>query len=343
MTPPRPTEERLLTRLLDADGGFVPGQELQELLGISRPAIWKWVEKLGSQGIRIEAKRHYGYRFAGEPEALNALLLRAYRPLVLHCPEICFYDEVDSTNSVAERLIAEGRQTPFVVIAARQTAGRGRRGREWHSPSAGGLQASFAFRPERAPRDMPAITLWLGLAIARHLRDRLQLPVFVKWPNDLLLRGKKLAGMLTEARIDADHIRDLVFGLGLNLFADPDAWPDAVRAVATTVREHLPPALAISWHRLVAELLGVTVGAYKTYLQGPVGAEMQRLWPSFDALAGRRVTVRGGAFPLTGTAIGIDDASRLLIRLPDGQERAVNAGEVTLGSGDGEGTAGQSR
>lgn len=328
----RPTEERLLTRLLDADGDFVPGQKLQDLLGISRPAIWNWVEKLAVQGIRIEAKRHYGYRLVSEPGELNGLLLRAYRPLVLDCPLIHFFDEVESSNSTAERLIAENAETPFVVIARSQSAGRGRRGRSWHSPANGNLYASFAFRPQRAPQDMPAITLWLGLAIARQLRERLQLPVFVKWPNDLLLGGRKLAGMLTEARIDADQIRDLVFGLGLNLFADTSDWPEDVRQVATNIQDHLTPGTTLSWHRLIAELLGAVARAYKSYLKGSSHGEMQQLWPEYDALRGRSVTVHGDARALTGTVLGIDERCRLLIRLPNGQSHAVQAGEVSIGS-----------
>jgi BirA family transcriptional regulator, biotin operon repressor / biotin---[acetyl-CoA-carboxylase] ligase len=230
-TSARPTDERLLTQLLDAVGEFVPGQKLQAVLGVSRPAIYQCVERLASQGIVIEARRHYGYRLVEEPVVFSEVLLRAYRPLILGCPPIHFFDTVDSTNTIAERLLAVEVVTPFVVVGREQTAGRGRRGRVWHSPDAGNLYASFAFRPQRPPREMPPITLWLGIAVARLLRDRLSLPVMVKWPNDLLLHGRKLAGMLTEARIDADSLRDLVYGLGLNLRADTRSWPEEVRAV----------------------------------------------------------------------------------------------------------------
>jgi BirA family biotin operon repressor/biotin-[acetyl-CoA-carboxylase] ligase len=328
----RSTEERILTQLLDAAGDYVPGQTLQRILGISRPAIYQCVERLGQQDIVIEAKRHSGYRLAREPERLNAILLQAYRPLVLGCPMIHFLDTVDSTNSVAERYVAEGRTTPFVVLSREQTAGRGRRGRVWHSPDEGNLYASFAFRPELPPRDMPPITLWLGLAVARSLRRQLELPVMVKWPNDLLLEGRKLAGMLTEARIDADTMRDLVFGLGLNLRAETRQWPAEVRAVATAVSAHLPVEKTLSWHRLVVEILAEVVRAYQAYLKVPGARILQDAWNDYDALAGQTVEVQGRSGPLRGLADGIDAGGNLRLRLPDGAVYPVGSGEVTIGT-----------
>jgi len=330
----RSTDERLLSLLLDAGGDYVAGQKLQGVLGVSRPAIHQGVERLGNLGIVIEGRRHYGYRLVEEPAVFTEILLRAYRPLVLGCPEIHFLDTVASTNSVAERLLAEGRPTPFVVLAREQTAGRGRRGRVWHSPSEGNLYASFAFRPQRPPHEMPPITLWLGVAVAACLRERLQLPVMVKWPNDLLVGGRKLAGMLTEARIDADALRDLVFGLGLNLQADTGKWPEEVRAVATSVAAHLPDGvLHPSWHRLTVELLAAVVRAYDQFIAEPTSEELCRRWPEFDALAGKSVQITGPDGPLVGAAAGIDELGRLQLRLPDGTLRPLSAGEVTLGSG----------
>lgn len=332
MVPERSTEERLLSRLLDATGDFVAGQKLQEILGISRAAIYQCVERLGHQGIVIEAKRHHGYRIVEEPAVLTEILLKAYRPLVLGCPEIHFFDSVDSTNSVAERFIAEGRETPFVVVGREQTAGRGRRGRAWHSPDAGNLYASFAFRPTRPPRDMPPITLWLGMAVARSLRDHLDLPVMVKWPNDLLLHGRKLAGMLTEARMDADSLRDLVFGLGLNLQADTSQWPEEVRAVATSAAEHLPPDHGISWHRLVVQIFADVIRAYHRFIAAPDASELCERWGEFDALAGTSVQVQGVSDPIVGVAEGIDQGARLRLRLPDNSILLVSSGEVTIGT-----------
>lgn len=333
LMPDRPTDERLLTLLLNATGDYVPGSRLQEALGVSRPAIHQTVERLGAQGIVIEARRHYGYRLVEEPAELTEVVLRAYRPLVLGCPEIVFFDSVDSTNSLAERFLAEGRETPFVVIGREQTAGRGRRGRRWHSPGGGNLYASFAFRPVRPPREMPPITLWLGLAVARAVRRVLELPVMVKWPNDLLLHGRKVAGMLTEARIDADYLRDLVFGLGLNLHADLDRWPEDVRGVATTLGEHLHPGLTPSWHRVVVEVLAEVVRAYQAYIRGEAAESLAAEWSQYDALAGRLITAQGPRGPVQGRAAGIDPSGQLRLRRENGEELLVHAGEVTIGSG----------
>ncbi len=327
----RPTDERFLTLLFDATGDYVPGARLEERLGVSRPALHQCAEKLRKLGYRIEARRHHGYRLVEEPEGLSALSLAAYRPLVLGAPEMFFLDEVDSTNSAAEKRLAEGVATPFAVIADHQTAGRGRFGRPWHAGVGESLLVSLAFRPRRAPREMPSITLWLGLAVARYLREALDLPVMVKWPNDLLLHGRKVAGMLTEARMDADQLRDLVFGLGLNLRGDPAAWPTEVRERATTLQAHLAPSLERSWSRETVRPLAALNQAYERFLEGPIGDDLVRLWPDFDALAGRTVTLAERDGPLTGTALGIDPEGRLRLRLADGHERTFAAGEVTLG------------
>jgi BirA family biotin operon repressor/biotin-[acetyl-CoA-carboxylase] ligase len=328
----QPTQEHLLTLLLDASGDFVAGRALQERLGVSRPAIHQIVERLRPLGFEIEAKRHSGYRILAEPQVTNQLIFDAYRPLVLGMPKVHYYEETDSTNSTAERLLAEGAETPFVVVAGSQTAGRGRRGRRWHSPSGGDLYASFAFHPNRSPREMPSITLWFGLSLARFLREQLGVPVKLKWPNDLLLDGRKLAGMLTEARIDADQIRDLIFGLGLNLLSDVEEWPPEVRAVATSLRDAGGDELRHWRHRFLSRLFAAVCQAYKAFETGEVTGELPQLWKEFDALRGKTITLQASKEGVEGVAEGIDSEGRLVLRLPSGSLQAFSAGEVTIGT-----------
>jgi|TARA_B110000438_G_scaffold302139_1_gene358923 BirA family biotin operon repressor/biotin-[acetyl-CoA-carboxylase] ligase len=328
-----PTHEHLLTLLLDATGDFVAGRVLEDRLKVSRPAIHQIVEKLRGLGFEIEARRHSGYRLLREPLVSSALLYDAYQPLVLGAPKVYYFEEIDSTNSAAERLLSEGSPTPFVVVAGSQTAGRGRLGRRWHSPSGGDLYASFAFHPRRPPRDMPSITLWFGLAIAQFLKAELGLDVKVKWPNDLILDERKLAGMLTEARVDADQIRDLVFGIGLNVLSDPEEWPPEVRAVATSLRRAGAEGL-IEWrHRFLVRLFAAVCRAYNTFMSGTALEELVQHWPEFDALCGRTVEVHSPKEARTGVVEGIDREGQLCLRMPDGGLESFFAGEVTIGSG----------
>lgn len=320
---------QLLGTLLATRGDFVPGSILTEALGISRVAVWGRLEKLREQGLQIEAQRQRGYRLVAEPEELNEVLLRAYAVQIGVGADLYFRATIDSTNSEAERLLAAGVEAPFVVVANEQTAGRGRMGRGWHSPQRGNMYASFAFRPKLSPREMPMITLWFGLAVAGCLRDRFGLPVQVKWPNDLLLEGRKVAGMLTEARIDADQARDLVFGLGLNIAADTNTWPEAVRQRATTLAAAAPKPLSVN--ETAMAVIQSVFGAYARFAAGD--RDISRDWDKFDALAGQRIDTERGGKRLEGVARGIDSSGRLRVHLDDGSEILLHSGEVTLGSG----------
>jgi len=202
----------ILQALLKADSDFVSGNDLAEKLGVSRVSIWGRMEQLRSQGFEFEAVTRKGYRITKKPESLNPLLAQAYLTNPEECPDLVFLTTIDSTNDHATRLLANDYEAPFFVISNQQTLGRGRMGRKWHSPPSSNLYLSFGSRPYVRPDRMQLFTLWMGVYVARHLRDWLDLDIGLKWPNDLFYNGKKLGGMLTEARVDADSLRELIFG-----------------------------------------------------------------------------------------------------------------------------------
>jgi len=321
---------QILDRLLAAGDTAVSGAALARELGLSRVAIWARLDRLRHEGLPIDAGPRRGYRLIGEPATLHSGLLRAHLRR-LNAPDAALVlPEVDSTNSEAERQLADGRATPFVVLASAQTRGRGRFGRTWHSPDEGNLYLSAAFRPTLAPDRMPGFTLWMGLRLCDHLHQATGLDLRLKWPNDLLFNGRKLAGMLTEARIDVDRMRDLVFGFGLNINADPAAWPAEVAAVATSLRAAAGGA-PLPYHATAAGLVAAVINAASDYFTGHTAAR-DTLWDRYNALAGREVTVQGRDGPLRGRVAGLAADSGLRLVLADGSETVVHAGEVTLAS-----------
>jgi BirA family biotin operon repressor/biotin-[acetyl-CoA-carboxylase] ligase len=308
--------------------GHVSGAALAERLGVSRVAVWQQMEKLRAQGFVFEGVRARGYRLAAGPAALCAPLVSAH--LAAHgggCP-LTLLDEVDSTNDEAARQLAAGRPAPFAVLARRQTRGRGRLGRAWHSSDAGNLYASFAFRPHLAPVRMHTFTLWMGVNVCELLANFAGAAPGLKWPNDLLFAGRKAGGMLTEARVDADEIRDLVFGLGLNVNARATAWPGELRGRAVSLAEHTGTPLDLN--RLAAALVGRVLLAYDRFVDGSYADTFADLWHRHDVLRGREVTVLQGAERVGGTALGIDDEGALILRTAKGRTRRFRAGEVTL-------------
>lgn len=328
--PPLDPDTRLLSLLLDGKGGFVSGQRLTDALGISRVAVWGRLEKLREQGIGIEAQRHRGYRMTEEPEFLHHRLLEAYAYRLGIRAEIHFHAAIDSTNSEAERLLASAVEAPFVVVASEQTAGRGRMGRQWHSPDKGNLYTSFAFRPQVPPRDLSVITLCFGLALAKALHREAELPVRIKWPNDLLLDGRKIAGMLTEARIDADQTRDLVFGLGLNIAADTNSWPEEIQRMATTLRQNAKKPLSVN--HVAAVAIQTVLQTAARFFSGQ-RQELLADWDAYDALGGETIHTTWRGEKISGKTAGIDREGRLRLVQTSGEEVVVHAGEVSIGSG----------
>lgn len=240
-------------------------------------------------------------------------------------------EETGSTNADAAKMLAAGTpEGDFAVVANTQTAGRGRVGRKWASAQPGNLYLSCGFRPSALPPERLAnFTLWLGVAVAKMLREKFGVPALVKWPNDIFCAGKKLAGMLTEAHADAGRVRGIVFGLGLNVNLDPATLPPEVRGIATSMRSALGGA-PLDVNRVCAETLAAVERAYADFLAGTHAAALAALWGKFDLLAGRSVTAIYGDEEIAGTAQGVDSRGSILIRDASGAVRAFSAGDVTL-------------
>lgn len=325
------TDIRILRALIDDPKAFINGQELAGTLQMSRVGVWKRLRKLEKAGLKIEAVRNRGYRIQSEPPAPMEALMRAWLDRETVDMPVFWHQSIGSTNTEAERLLAEGQATPFAVASAEQTTGRGRMGRSWHSPAEGNLYISFAFRPGIQPRRMQSITLFLGLRICKFLNQRYNLPVRIKWPNDLMLHGKKVCGILTEARVDADTIRDLVFGMGLNINSRVDRWPEEVRNMASSLAAENGEALP--FHELSALIAGLVEESYQHFLIDPENPKLLEDWPQYDFLHSRQLAFEHNHRRFDGTAEGINPQGQLIVRETNGTRHALSAGEVSIGSG----------
>lgn len=324
-----PTVEHVILReLLAREPGWVSGTALASKLGISRVAIWQHMEKLRAAGFEFEAQRSRGYRIAARPGTLHPQLIETQLRVRPKGFSLLVLDEVDSTNDEAARQLAADRPTPFAVLARRQTRGRGRLGRVWHSESPANLYASFAFRPRVEPERMQTFTLWMGLNLCELLANFANVAPGLKWPNDILFNGRKAGGMLTEARIDADEIRDLVFGLGLNVNAPAGGWPADLARRAVSLAEVTGAELDLN--RLAAALVGRVLLAYQTFVDREHLRLFADLWHKYDVLRGRPIALLEGGRRHTGTVTGLDDDGALLLRDAQGKVLRFRAGEVTI-------------
>jgi BirA family biotin operon repressor/biotin-[acetyl-CoA-carboxylase] ligase len=322
-------DTQVLLPFLRAKGQFVSGSAIAEELDLSRVSVHNHLERLKSSGFEFAAIRNKGYQLTKEPTGFHPVLFDALLALE-PCPffkdhiALC---EVDSTNTVAERELSAGRPTPFFVVADSQTAGRGRRGRSWHSPEHKNLYLSIALRPSLPPSRLQTITLWLGLRLCQLLRDTHALPVQIKWPNDLLIHGRKIAGMLTEARVDSEFTRDLVFGLGLNVNASDDDFPEELRAIASSLSLNLGHPLNLS--RLAHQIVLHLAESIEDYLNNDFARELAHQWPEFDFLRGQRVSTD----QIDGIVLGITQNGSLRVERDDGSTAILHSGEVSLRKG----------
>jgi BirA family biotin operon repressor/biotin-[acetyl-CoA-carboxylase] ligase len=319
------SEELVLAFLAEAGDEVVSGEAISDKLGLSRAAVWKHVRSLRSQGYRIEAVPARGYRLVEIPDRLGALEVK---PLLgthdlgqtLHCLE-----ETESTSDLAKALAEQGAAHGEVVIAERQTAGRGRRGRGWESPPRLNLYLSVVLRPDLPPQRAPELTLVAAVAVCDACRQA-GVDAGIKWPNDVLAGDRKVAGILTELAAEPDAVHWVVLGIGVNLNAGAEDFPPELRGLATSLRlergEPVPRAL------FAAALLGQLEHWLDRHAEEGFPA-IRDAWRERSATLGREVRVEVEGGELDGVAEDLDETGALLVRCGDRRIR-VSAGDVRL-------------
>jgi BirA family biotin operon repressor/biotin-[acetyl-CoA-carboxylase] ligase len=321
------TAERILTLLRREP--VVSGEALSAALGVSRAAVWKHVEALRAEGYRIEARRARGYALTSSPDRLLPAEIARHLTSARFGHRLECFETIDSTNVHAARLAREGAPEGTLVLAERQTQGRGRLGRSWVSPARVNLYASFILRPRLAPADAPQLALAAAVAVARALSDLAPGRVAIKWPNDCLLDGRKVAGILTEMDAEVDRVRAVVLGIGVNLNATARAFPTELRTTATSVL--LATGTRVDRPRFTAGLCATLEAVYDRVVRDGF-AVVAPEWESYSCLTGRRVTVDCSGRRSEGTVRGIDPTGRLVLDGTTGEER-IMAGDVSIVNG----------
>ncbi|MEO5802076.1 MAG: biotin--[acetyl-CoA-carboxylase] ligase, partial [Verrucomicrobiota bacterium] len=230
-------DAEILRSLRKTETNGVSGAELSQKLGVSRAAIWARIEELRSLGYDIEASPHLGYRLVSVPDVLHADDLRSRLSGVkVVGRDIRVFQETTSTNDVVEKLARDGVKEGVVVFAESQTKGRGRLGRKWISPVGKGLWFSVLLRPDLRPQAATQLTVAAATALARAIRRQTNLSTEIKWPNDILIRGKKVAGILTELSAELDQVKYLILGMGVDVNLTASEFPPDLRKIATSLK-----------------------------------------------------------------------------------------------------------
>jgi BirA family transcriptional regulator, biotin operon repressor / biotin---[acetyl-CoA-carboxylase] ligase len=321
------TDAKILSALRAHPGG-VSGAQLAEQLGISRAAIWSRIEELRHVGYDIEAGPHFGYRLVSSPDALHAddLLARLGKTKIIG-RDLQVFEQTTSTNDVMEKLARDGVKEGVAVFAESQTRGRGRLGRKWISPAHKGLWFSILLRPDLRPQETTQLTVASAIALRRAVKSVTGLSPEIKWPNDLLIGGKKVAGILTELSAEVDRVRHIILGIGVDVNQDAAEFPVELRKTATSLK--IETGETISRAELAVAILRELDLDYARICGGKFSAVADE-WESGCATIGKNVTVHIGDRQIRGRAESLDDDGALLVRTEHGRLERIIGGDVTL-------------
>lgn len=321
-------DNKILDLLRDSGGSYVSGEELCKTAGISRAAIWKRIEKLREEGYDIEALPHLGYRLIGIPDALLPSEIKLNLKTRYLGKEIISYKKVDSTNTSAYELAERGLAEGSVIFADEQLRGKGRHGRIWQSRPGCGIYMSCVLRPRMTPNEIPKITLVAAVAVAKAIRDYTGLNAMIKWPNDILINGRKVCGILTEMKAEQDLIDFIILGIGVNVNTKVKDLPRGASSLKEESRA-LRGGEDISRVELAKKILETLEEYYNTLKKKGSGSIIEE-WKEFSAMLGSRVKVLLPNRTFEADAHNIDPDGALVVRLDSGVLEKISSGDVVM-------------
>ena len=318
-------KEEILKMLRETDG-YISGQELCNKFGVSRTAIWKVMKQLKEAGYNIEAQQNKGYHIVSAPDVMDAAELKSiWKPKWVGC-EILYFDSIDSTNTKAQELAEKGYPSGTLVVADKQIAGKGRRGRNWESPSGCGIFMTLMLKPDINPNNASMLTLVSALAVAKALADITGKDAKIKWPNDIVIDGRKVCGILTEMSAQFDYINNIVIGIGINV--NNRSFPEEISATASSLRL-LSGGKKYRRAEIIEKIMEYFEKYYSIFLETE---DLSALVNEYDAMLvnmKKQVKVLDPKEPFEGKAMGITKTGELIVDTWESR-KLVSSGEVSV-------------
>lgn len=321
-------KNKILEELKANNGQPVSGEEMSRKLGISRTAVWKHIGRLRSEGYNIESQTNSGYRLVGSPDVLTISELEPFLHTGFIGRNIIYLENVDSTNNYAKKAAEAPFKEGTVIIAEEQSLGRGRLGRHWVSPRGKGVWMSIMLKPDILPADAPKLAIVTAYAVANALCSCCSLEARIKWPNDIVAGGRKICGILTEMSAEADEIKYVVIGIGINANIELDDFGPEVSKIATSIS--IENGSPVSRKVLAASVLDEFEKVYTDFVEsGSIGFLLDG-YRDKSAVLGKEIRVISKKEEITGLAVDISEQGHLVLRLEDGALREVMSGEVSV-------------
>lgn len=305
---------------------YVSGQDICNQLGVSRTAIWKNIKALKDAGYQIDSVNNRGYKLLAEPDLIHEAGIRHFKNTRWLGENIFYRDTMDSTNTQAKRMGENDAPDGTLVITECQTAGKGRRGRSWVSPTGVNCYFTILLRPEVPANRASMITLIAAMALARAVKEVTGLDTMIKWPNDVIANGRKLCGILTESSTDLEYINYLVVGIGVN--CNQAEFPEEIKDVASSIC--LETGKKVNRCQLLGSFLNHFEVYYETFLQTEDLSQLEVEYNHLLVNRNREVKIIEKDRERVLTAIGIDKNGALLVKDAQGNQEAIISGEVSV-------------
>lgn len=303
---------------------YISGELLSQTLNISRTAVWKHIKKLQAQGYEIKANGKLGYQLMFEPQPIELSRLQAAKFSSFNL-KFTYKDQVDSTQLEAKQLAEAGAEQGTIVLAEQQLKGKGRLGRVWHSPFGKGIWMSLILRPDVSLQFAPQLTLLLAVALCHTIRTQLNLPAMIKWPNDVLINGKKCSGILLESVAEEQRLKYVIAGIGINVNMTSDDYPEEIGAIATSLRieadRYIDRTLFLNsfFHVLDEYLVQYAKEGFS-----PIASK----WEQYADGFGMVKEIKQGQHTFYATPIKLDESGALWVQHEDGKEEKLFAAEI---------------
>lgn len=315
-----------ILRLLRSADGYISGQELCNRFGVSRTAVWKAINQLKEAGYEIEAQQNKGYRLMAAPDLMTEAEIKSLMHTDWVAKEVLYFDTIDSTNTKAQELAEKGYQSGTLVVADKQESGKGRRGRSWVSPSGTGVFMTLMIKPDINPNNASMLTLVAALAVAKAITSVTGEEALIKWPNDIVVNGKKVCGILTEMNAQFDYINHIVVGIGINVHNE--SFPEEISQMASSL---MIEAGGKRFHRaqIIAETMSYFEQYYDTFLKTQDLSALVRGYDELLVNRNKSVRVLDPKEPFDGKAMGITPKGELIVDTWESR-KLVSSGEVSV-------------
>lgn len=315
-----------ILRLLRSADGYISGQELCNRFGVSRTAVWKAINQLKEAGYEIEAQQNKGYRLMAAPDLMTEAEIKSLMHTEWVAKEVLYFDTIDSTNTKAQELAEKGYPSGTLVVADKQESGKGRRGRSWVSPSGTGIFMTLMIKPDINPNNASMLTLVAALAVAKAITSVTGEEALIKWPNDIVVNGKKVCGILTEMNAQFDYINHIVVGIGINVHNE--SFPEEISQMASSL---MIEAGGKRFHRaqIIAETMSYFEQYYETFLKTQDLSALVREYDELLVNRNKSVRVLDPKEPFDGKAMGITPKGELIVDTWESR-KLVSSGEVSV-------------